>query len=188
MPSSLAERYQRILDQPLDYVHAGRLQLPLAIDLPAVHAALNPFIVQGLPAEHGTPVFQQNGEVLIHHWRVLPRVARLLGAYLQLGFLARGAALRELDASQRAFAACELGERSATPVHSELLLQERLAALGLNTLLDWRGSLPDALIERLLLQFSPDVVALQSQIPAQRPRPSLIVLAVQHARFYPHPR
>lgn len=181
--SSLDERYRRILEHPLDYLHPQRLDLG-RLDSPAVRAALTPLLVDALALPKAQPL-PAHGPWLatwLQHWRRLPRVARLLAAYLHGGQLARGAAIARLPPGERRFVACACGTRAPLQPVIGAGLQDTLAAHGLRILLGWHERIPAALLSVLPLQFSPTVAALAERLPAQADHSRLFILAVQHAR------
>lgn len=92
--------------------------------------------------------------------------------------------MRQLDASTRAFARIELGNRPTVAICEAQALEPSLDALGLAALTAWRHYIPEALMQRLFLQFSPRVVEVQQTLPILAPNSSLFILAVQHARIH----
>ncbi|PMY35938.1 MULTISPECIES: hypothetical protein [Pseudomonas] len=184
------EAMRAILHQPLDYLHPHRGGVPALFEAPAVRAVLNQSLLRGLGL--GCPDLQHLKrnpwtDLWVAHWRHLPVVARLMGAHLMWPQLARGARMRELDAPARAFARIDLGSRPAFAVSEADGLEQSLSALGLGALAAWHQHIPEALMQRLFLQFSPRVVELQQNLPAQAPNSSLFILAVQHARIHQNP-
>ncbi|ROM93884.1 hypothetical protein [Pseudomonas brassicacearum] len=179
-----------ILIQPLDYLHPQRGVVPPLFEVPAVRAVLNQSLLRGLGLS--CPDLQQIKrspwtDLWVMHWQRLPAVARLMGAQLMWPQLARGARIRELDTSARAFARIDLGRRPPVAVSEEDGLEQALSALGFGALAAWHLHIPEALMQRLSLQFSPRVVELQQALPAQMPNSSLFILAVQHARIHQNP-
>lgn len=187
----VAEALQAILFEPLDYLHPLRGQLPTLFDVPQARALLNQALLRELklnsphPDELGRTPWS---DLWVRHWQSLPLIARLMGAQLSWPALALGARLRDLEPVVRAFARVDLGHRACSPQLQSCLGEESLEALGLNVLMAWKGQVPESLMQRLPLQFSPSVVALQQRLPAQQPLSSLFALAVQHARIHQNPR
>ncbi|MCK3838835.1 MULTISPECIES: hypothetical protein [Pseudomonas] len=184
---SRTEALHAILHQPLDYLHPGRGSVPQLFDCPQARNVLNQSLLQRLAL--GCPNQQQSemtlwADMWVKHWRYLPQVARLMGAQLRWPDLARGGRLRELDSSVRAFARIDLGYRASVGLNVKYELESSLSALGLGGLLAWHAHVPQTLMRRLPLQFSPEVVELQQAWPAQAPHSSLFFLAVQHARLH----
>ncbi|MCA4963415.1 hypothetical protein [Pseudomonas sp. Y24-6] len=187
--SQASEALELILRQPFAYLHAERGRLPALFAAPGPRAVLDQALLRGLglSAEPLTLPAHSWAEAWVRHWRRLPAVARLMGAQLGWAQLAIGARLRELDQPTRSFARLGLGERCASPICDTDGVLDTLDAMGLNALLAWHAHIPPALMQRLILQFSPRVVALQRAMPAQQPNASLFVLAVQHARLHQNP-
>lgn len=187
--SQVSEALESILRQPFAYLHAERGRLPALFNAPAPRALLEQALLHGLglSAEPLTLPAHSWAEAWVRHWQRLPAVARLMGAHAGWAQLAIGARLRELDEPTRRFARLRLGERCASPIRDADGVLDTLDALGLNALLAWQAHVPAALMQRLALQFSPRVVALQRAMPAQQPNASLFVLAVQHARLHQNP-
>lgn len=187
--SQPSEALELILRQPFAYLHPERGGLPARFTAPAARALLDQALLLGLglSAEPVPLPAHSWAQAWVRHWRRLPAVARLMGAQLGWAQLAIGARLRELDEPTRSFARLCLGERCARPIRDADGVLETLDALGLNALLAWQAHIPPALLQRLALQFSPRVVALQQAMPAQKPNASLFVLAVQHARLHQNP-
>jgi hypothetical protein len=189
MPS-LSEACRQLLAAPCEYLHPQRLQLAGELDQPAVRAVLDPLLVRGLPVKlvAGPEAFDPGWQALwIEHWRRLPSVASLMGAYLEYGDLARGAASLQLNDAQRAFAQYALGERRALAWAPGVTVAQRIAAHGLGVLSSWQGQVSGSLLAALALQFSPEVARLAAGLPLQPPRPLLFSLAVQHARLHSNP-
>lgn len=176
-----------ILCQPLDYLHPDRGVVPHMFGVPAARAVLNRSLLRALGQSLPDPQQIERDpwtNLWVTHWQRLPAVAHLMGAQLLWPQLAYGARMRELDASVRAFACIDLGSRPPAMVIEEHGLEPSLSAVGLGALVAWHRHIPDALIQRLFLQFSPRVVELQQALPAQMPNSSLFILAVQYARIH----
>ena len=181
------EALRAILQQPLDYLHPHRAVVPALFDEPAARAVLNQSLLKGLQLSCPDPQqLKRNSwtDCWVAHWQHLPAVARLMGAHLMWPQLARGARMRELNVPTRAFACIDLGNRPTVEVSEAGGLEQSLCAQGLAALAAWHPHIPEALMQRLYLQFSPRVVELQQSLPLLAPNPSLFILAVQHARIH----
>jgi len=183
------EGLQAILAEPLSYLHPQRLSVPAGFDCPEARRLLNRIVLEGLQLEGPWPSVQLSpmANQWVGHWRRLPHIAELMGAYRVMPELARGGALRGLPMSLRRFASYSLGTRSRLPIDSPQVSMEQVQAAGLNALCSWHGQVPAMLLKRLTLQFCPSVVRLHEQWPVAEPDPALFHLAVQHARLYPNP-
>jgi type III secretion system OrgA/MxiK family protein len=184
-----AEVLHAILHQPLDYLHPDRATFPPMFRTREAQVALNQALLRSLGARPDLQKIECNPwiNLWVTNWHRLPTVARLIGAQLSWFQLARGARIRELDAFTRSFAHINLGERLPFMVNEDHRVELTISALGLGVLVSWQSRIPEVLIERLLLQFSPQVVELQRTFPAQKPYPSLLILAIQHARIHQIP-
>jgi type III secretion system OrgA/MxiK family protein len=183
------EHLQQIFAEPLAYLHPQRLVIPAGFEGDAARRQLNRIVLQGLELQGPWPTVPLTGVVKqwVRHWRQLPCIALLMGAYRLMPDLARGAALGCLPVSVRRFAGYSLGARSGLPIEGSPVAVEQVEAAGLNALWSWEGQVPPMLLERLALQFSAPVVLLHQQWPVAKPDPVLFFLAVQHARFHPLP-
>lgn len=183
------DRLQRILTEPLGYLHPQRLVVPAGFEGIEARSLLNRIVLEGLQMQGPWPSTALTGvaKQWVRHWRQLPYIALLMGAYRLKPGLARGGALRCLPMAVRRFANYRLGPRSELWMENSAVSVERVEAAGLNALWSWHGQVPPFLLERLALQFTEPVVRLQRQWPVTKPDPTLFFLAVQHARLYPLP-
>lgn len=187
--TSIAERLQRILAQPLDYVHPQRLQLPPEFAGSEARCALNRLLVEGLGQPQLLPATPQTAvaQAWIRQWQQLPYIAALMGAWRLFPYLSRGAALQALSLPVRRFAGCRPGRRPPLPVGLSSSPMQQVEVAGLNALCSWSDVISPSLLARLPLQFSAEVVELHKQWPEAEPDQTLFFLAVQHARLYPNP-
>lgn len=186
---SHAECWQRILAEPLSYLHPQRLCLPTEFEGDEARSVLDRILLEGLGLDALRPATPMTvvGNLWVRHWRQLPCIARLMGAYRLMPALAQGAALLRLPVSLRQFASYSFGSRSALPIESQAVFMEQVEAAGLNALWSWHEHVPLPLLERLALQFPEPVVRSYRQWPMTEPDPALFFLAVQHARHSPNP-
>lgn len=183
------ECLRRILAEPLAYLHPQRLVIPSEFEGAEARSLLNRMVREGLALPGALPSTALGcvAKHWVRHWRQLPSIALLMGAYRLLPALARGAALRCLPASARRFAGYRLGNRGGLPVEGLSVSRAQVEAAGLNALWGWHKQVPSWLLECLALQFSEPVVGLHRQWPVPEPDPTLFFLAVQHARLDPIP-
>ncbi|CAK9888337.1 MULTISPECIES: hypothetical protein [Pseudomonas] len=183
--SPSVEWIEQIARQPSRYLSAERLDLPATFRAPALLQVVDEMLVQGLdlPPMPSTWPEHEIARLWLEHWLLLPQVARLLGAHRLWPTLVRDGVSEQLPLATRSFACCALGVRPGFDEFSTLALQPRLEAAGLNSLLAWQAHIPAALLARLPLQFSSEVVAHQAQLPAAQADQGLLRMAVQHARF-----
>ncbi|OOG85043.1 secretion system protein [Pseudomonas sp. A25(2017)] len=183
------ECLEQILAEPLAYLHPQRLVVPAGFEGVEARTLLNRIVLEGLGLHGPWPSMPLSGvaKQWVRHWRQLPYIALLMGAYRLMPDLARGAALQCLPVSVRRFASFNLGARGGLPVECVPVSMARVEAAGLNALWSWDEHVPHLLLERLSLQFCEPVVRLHRQWPVTKPDPTLFFLAVQHARLHPTP-
>lgn len=183
------ECLEHILAEPLDYLHPQRLVLSEGFEGGEARDRLNRILLEGLGLQGPWPSVALTGvaKQWVRHWRQLPCIALLMGAWRLRPELARGAALLGLPGSVRRFASFNLGPREGPPIESSPVSLEQVQAAGLNALWSWHTYVPSPLLERLDLQFCESVVHLHRQWPVTQPDPTLFFLAVQHARLHPNP-
>lgn len=186
---SHVEQLQRILDEPLSYLHPQRLSLPAGFEGFETLDQLNRIVSEGCATEGLRPLVPLSGMARqwVRLWEQLPYIARLMGAHRLMPDLAQGAGLLRLPLSLRRFAGYHLGPRSGLPTECSPVSMEHVEAAGLHALWSWQEQVPPMLLERLILQFAEPVVRLRNQWPATKPDTALFFLAVQHARLYPNP-
>ncbi|WP_339504448.1 secretion system protein [Pseudomonas sp. RL_105y_Pfl2_101] len=183
------ECLEHILAEPLAYLHPQRLVIPAGFEGDEARTLLNRIVLEGLGLQMPWPSMPLTGVVKqwVRHWRQLPYVALLMGAYRLMPDLARGAALLRLPGPVRRFASFNLGPRGCLPTECAPVSMAQVEAAGLNALWSWSEHIPGLLLERLDLQFCESVVRLHRQWPVTKPDPILFFLAVQHARLHPNP-
>ncbi|MNU48659.1 Oxygen-regulated invasion protein OrgA [compost metagenome] len=186
---SPAECLQGILENPLSYLHPQRLSIPAEFDGPEARRLLEQMLLEGLELQGPWPATPLTGVASqwVRHWRQLPYIARLMGAYRLMPDLAQGATLLRLPLPLRQFAGYRVGGRNGPPIECSPVSVEQVEAAGLNALWSWHKQVPPVLLERLTLQFSEPVVRQHRQWPVTEPDTALFFLAVQHARLYPNP-
>jgi type III secretion system OrgA/MxiK family protein len=183
------ELLERILVEPLGYLHPQRLVVPAGFEGIEARTLLNRIVLEGLGLQGPWPSMPLTGvaKQWVRHWRQLPYIALLMGAYRLMPDLTRGAALLRLPGAVRRFASFNLGPRGGLPIECAPVSTAQVEAAGLNALWSWHEYVPRLLLERLDLQFCETVVGLHRQWPVTKPDPTLFFLAVQHARLYPNP-
>jgi type III secretion system OrgA/MxiK family protein len=183
------ECLQKILVEPLDYLHPQRFAVPVGFEGAEARNLLNRILLEGLQWQGPWPSMPLTGvaKQWVRHWRQLPYIASLMGAYRLMPDLARGAALLCLPVPVRRFAGYHLGDRGGLPIECSPVSVEQVQAAGLNALWSWHEQLSPMLLERLILQFCEPVVRLHRQWPVAEPNSTLFFLAVQHARLHPNP-
>ena len=186
---SCAERLRRILDEPLDYLHPQRLQLPAGFNHGKARDALNRILLEGMDSPEAATSMPLTAvaQLWIRTWGQLPYIACLIGAWRLFPQLVRGKVLQQLPAPVRQFAGCRPGPRVCLPLEGSCAVLHQVEAAGFNALVGLAKYIPPPLLQRLSLQFSPAVVDQQAQWPDAVADTTLFFLAVQHARLYPNP-
>lgn len=171
------------------FAHPQRLRIPREFDGPDARGALNRILLEGFGEQHSLPATPLTpiADLWVRQWRQLPYIACLMGAWRLSAQLARGAAWQQLPLSLRRFASCRLGPRVGVPLELSAAPMQQVEVAGFNSLSGLSEHLPPLLLQRLSLQFSPEVVGLHKQWPVAEPDPALFFLAVQHARYHPNP-
>ncbi|VVP32748.1 Oxygen-regulated invasion protein OrgA [Pseudomonas fluorescens] len=183
-----AKALRKVLTQPLDYLHTERFSVPLLLNTDEARRQLNALIVQGMgwggDREAESTELCAWSRYWLHNWQHLPRVASLMGCQLHRSDLARAGAMLRLDPVHRAFIRADLGRCVDTPQPDGASVMQWVQATGLNALQAWDCIIPQALMQRLPLQFSPQVVAWQRAMPRLPMETTLFCLAVQHAQLH----
>jgi type III secretion system OrgA/MxiK family protein len=196
--AELAARFERIMFDPLSYIHPQRLRLPQHFDTPRQRAALNDMLLGGFGLACGrtapTGVAEQQ---LIMHWQHLPYVCMLVGAQLLKPELAWRGRLLQFSAPVRFFMSLPLhngvdraagrdADRSARRAADAE--PHRVQALGLSNVLGWQAAAASAaLLGRMRLLFAPalDACFERPRKPLQPADLFLISQAIQYAKNHP---
>jgi|MedtruStandDraft_1076414.scaffolds.fasta_scaffold01553_6 type III secretion system OrgA/MxiK family protein len=179
---SLSNALQRVLFDPLSYLHPQRVQIPASLTVhPAARAAANEILLHAYQLEVHCPTLSPQERQWVHHWDHLPQAAYLIGCHTLRADLAWGGASLNLPAWVHSFTAIDLPV--TRPAVQSVTGHGILLKTGYSRLLAWASKLPEPLAQRLPLLFPPDIdsVALQ---PATDPL--ILTLALQHAQRYPN--
>jgi type III secretion system OrgA/MxiK family protein len=200
--AELAARFERIMFDPLSYIHPQRLRLPQQLDTPRQRAALNDMLLGGFGLASGRTTPSSVAEQqLIMHWQHLPYVCMLVGAQLLKPELAWRGRLLQLSAPVRFFMSLPLhnevgragadraAERDADMPARRAADAEphRVQALGLRNMLAWQQAASAALLGRMRLLFAPALDACFER-PRKQLQPAdlfLISQAIQYAKNHP---
>lgn len=182
---------QRLMFDPVSYIHPQRFQLPAYLALPRQRAIINQWLLQqySLAVETSEMIkLSKQTQLLLQHWSQLPQIAFLLACQRLRAELARGGLLFKLPAWAKQFALLPLRDSAASGL-SIKLSTVKIMAVGLSELLSWENDLPLWLRQRLLLLFSTEsetLVHTASYVSAS-PDLALFLLAAQHAKSYYDP-
>jgi type III secretion system OrgA/MxiK family protein len=202
-----SQRLERIMLDPLSYIHQRRFRLPDNINTPRQHAVLNEILTSSFSGELADLTLARHSAqyVLLRYWRQLPYVCMLAGAQLlKTDLVWRGRFLR-LPAKVRSFMELPLwgshsqmtgavganGLSLASPGFSsrntdeELFLQ--VQGSGLLCLLNWQQDAPEALLGRLRLLFPPELDRCFENLRRSILTSELFLLsqAIQYAKSHP---
>lgn len=178
----LSDALQRILFDPLSYLHPQRVQIPTNLTAnPAARVVVNEILLRAFRLENycadPTPLARQ----WIYHWHHLPQTAYLIGCHTLRAELAWSGWSLNLPIWANDFTAIALpavvSRGQVIPSH-DLLLKTGYARLQA-----WTLRLPKPLAQRFPLLFP-------SYIDTAAPQPAadilLLTLALQHAQRYPN--
>ncbi|EAV0498515.1 TPA: oxygen-regulated invasion protein OrgA [Salmonella enterica subsp. enterica serovar Typhimurium] len=176
--------WQRIIFDPLSYIHPQRLQIaPEMIVRPAARAAANELILAAWRLKNGEKECIQNSLTLLwlRQWRRLPQVAYLLGCHKLRADLARQGALLGLPDWAQAFLAMHQG--TSLSVCNKAPNHRFLLSVGYAQLNALNEFLPESLAQRFPLLFPPFIEEALKQDAVEM---SILLLALQYAQKYPN--
>ncbi|WP_199154773.1 type III secretion apparatus protein OrgA/MxiK [Chromobacterium sp. ASV23] len=176
---------QRVLFDPLAYLHPRRLLLPVDLtEQAAARSAVNSLLISVFQMRHDCDDAQLDplARQWLRHWHRLPQTAYLIGCHALRADLAWRAGQLILPEWALTFTTIALPTEAASrqniPGHDAIL------RAGYGRLQPWRARLPVPLAQRLPLLFPPHVDSVASQQGAD---PLILTLALQHAQRHTHP-
>lgn len=176
--------WQKIIFDPLSYIHPQRLQIASEMIVkPAARAAANELILAAWQLKTGEKESIQNSltQLWLRQWYRLPQVAYLLGCHKLRADLARQGALLGLPDWAQTFLAMNQGTSLSVcgkaPNHRFLL---SVGYAQLNALSEF---LPESLAQRFPLLFPLFIKEASKQDAVQM---SILLLALQYAQKYPN--
>lgn len=176
--------WQKIIFDPLSYVHPQRLQIDSEMIVkPAARAAANELILAAWQLKTGEKETIQNSltQLWLRQWRRLPQIAYLLGCHKLRADLARQGAVLSLPDWAQAFLAMNQGTSLSVcdraPNHRFLL------SVGYAQLNALSECLPESLAQRFPLLFPPVIEEASKQDAVEM---SMLLLALQYAQKYPN--
>lgn len=176
--------WQRIIFDPLSYIHPQRLQIaPEMIVRPAARAAANELILAAWRLKNGEKECIQNSltQLWLRQWRRLPQVAYLLGCHKLRADLVRQGALLGLPDWAQAFLAMHQG--TSLSVCNKAPNHRFLLSVGYAQLNALNEFLPESLAQRFPLLFPPFIEEALKQDAVEM---SILLLALQYAQKYPN--
>ncbi|GGY23876.1 hypothetical protein [Paludibacterium paludis] len=177
-------RLQRILFDPLAYIHPSRFDAERVPEEAGIRSAVNDVLIEmyRLPCQVPGLSRQDWSEWFVDHWFALPHVVFLLGCHALRDALPLGGVWRKVPGFARHFAAIPL---PAQPAGIRRTVREmdiwRQGALRLRP---FCRLLPEALLQRLMIMLPEEAAEFLHSDPEgtrQSRDPVILTLAVQHA-------
>ena len=183
----LQQVLNRILHEPLSYIHKRRLHLPAMLSGETQASIINEILIKHLQLNTECSVLIPGSKVaqVALNWRHLPQTAFLMRCQRERARLARQGGLQRLPAWARHFAELDLTP-AQTSVGGEAINLSELLTQSYQELCIVRGALPLALQQRLALLFPPSADNFQTALPSGPADPLLFTLALQYAQRHPH--
>lgn len=176
----------RIMYAPLDYIHHARFKKPAEGLSPSLQQAVNHSLIKRYQLETKfdfTVNSRDFSQHVVNDWRLLPKVAWLLGCKLVRGSLAANGQLATLPDAAHRFVAlpipCPAYQSNMAVSKSDIVL------FGARYLYQLQPHLPAAIAQRLPLLFAPDA-ALSASVSGDEPaltlNRSLLTFAFDYAK------
>ncbi|MFH5255802.1 hypothetical protein ACGTRS_31670 [Burkholderia semiarida] len=188
---NLPTAVDRILLDPLAYIHPARLTLPGGMGGAEQRSVLNALIIDAyrLPIDLKAQLSHAERD-LIDAWSILPDVCALIGAQLLKAELAWGGAQMSLPHRIRRFASFPVRQPMiSSGAHQRRLRESGLPyvqAVGLEHLLAWQKDAAPALRARVKLPFAPEIDAFAPALQPDAPGDVFLVhQAIQYAKNHP---
>lgn len=176
---------QRVMFDPLSYIHPLRFQAPpYLVGNASERAAVNELLIEAfqLEIDHINIGIDSLTRRWLRQWYQLPQVAYLIGCYSQRGNLAWQGGILELPKWSQNFINIELPNKTSTC--QMILSHSDLLQIGYTQLELWSSQLPEPLSQRYTLMFPPRV---ETKLAVQQTTDLLILtLALQYAQKYPN--
>ncbi|HID7510660.1 TPA: type III secretion apparatus protein OrgA/MxiK [Enterobacter hormaechei] len=179
---SLTDALQRVLFDPLSYLHPQRVQIPASLTASsAARAAVNELLIRTYRLEIRCADLSPLARQWVRHWGHLPHTAYLIGCHTLRAELAWGGESLNLSAWVHPFTAIELP--ATRPAGRHVTSHDMLLKTGYSRLQAWASQLPEPLAQRFPLLFPSDIDTAALQPAAD---PLILTLALQHAQRYPN--
>ncbi|EPE0972890.1 oxygen-regulated invasion protein OrgA [Salmonella bongori] len=181
---SLSIIWQKVIFDPLSYIHPQRLQIASEMIVrPAARAAANELILAALQLKIEEKENIQNSltQLWLRQWHRLPQIAYLLGCHKLRADLARQGALLKLPDWAQAFLAMHQG--TSLSVCDKAPNHRFLLSVGYGQLNALNKCLPESLAQRFPLLFPPFIEEAAKQDAVEM---SILLLALQYAQKYPN--
>lgn len=183
---------QRILFNPLSYIHPQRIQHPLSVgDYSSKEvSAVNELLLHSLNLEYDDSNIKLSSlmQKIIRQWNQLPQVAYLIGCHALRKELTWNGAYLQLPCWVRRFMLIDIPNHNITanPIIKgrDALCNNYIMNLGYSFLVYWAHELPQSIFQRMQLLFPPmdDLVVFETK----EIKPLILILALQYAKTYPN--
>jgi len=173
----------RVMYAPLDYVHPQRFPKTTEALSAGVQQTVNHHLIKQYSLSTALDFSVRPGDFsqrLISDWKLLPKVAWLLGCKIARGSLAMSGQLAALPAVAQRFIALPL-PCPATASDASVSTTD-IEQIGARYLCQLQPQLPDALAQRLPLVFAPESDNADKLIPDLSLNRSLITFAFDYAK------
>ncbi|AKM45455.1 hypothetical protein NL30_37225 [Burkholderia contaminans] len=182
---------ERILFDPVSYIHPARVKLSDWAASAGMRAAVNDIIIEayGLSVVL-RPALTSAERALIETWSQLADVCELVGAQLLRADLAWAGRQLQLPHRIRRFVAASAGQPTRSGVAHRRALQtsgiEYVQAVGIEHVMAWQQASSPALRQRVTLMFAPEIDVLTPGVPPSRSADIFAIhRAVQYAKNHP---
>jgi type III secretion system OrgA/MxiK family protein len=173
----------RVMFAPLDYIHPQRFSKPAEALSSGVQQAVNHHLIKQYSLPTALDFSVSSGDFsqrLISEWKLLPKVAWLLGCKIARGSLAMSGKLVGLPAVAQQFIALPL---PCPATASDLAVSTAdIEQIGARYLYQLKPQLPAAIAERLPLVFAPESDTVDKLIPDLSLNRSLLTFAFDYAK------
>lgn len=179
----LSDALQRVLFDPLSYLHPYRVQFPANLTATsAARAAVNELLLSVFRLEVCHISLDPLARQWVRHWYHLPQAAYLIGCHALRAELAWGGGALNLPDWANNFTVIALPD-AISIAQPAALGHDKLLTAGYARLQSWTSRLPKPLAQRLPLLFPPYI---DSAAPQPAADPLILTLALQHAQRYPN--
>lgn len=179
---SLTDALQRVLFDPLSYLHPQRVQVSANLTAsPAARAAVNELLLRAYRLDMRCTDLSPLARQWVRHWGHLPHAAYLIGCHTLRAELAWGGESLNLPIWAHPFTAIALPV--TRPAGRPVTGHDKLLKTGYSQLQAWTSQLPEPLAQRFPLLFPADIDTVALQPAAD---PLILTLALQYAQRYPN--
>ncbi|WP_339058235.1 type III secretion apparatus protein OrgA/MxiK [Candidatus Regiella endosymbiont of Tuberolachnus salignus] len=175
----------RILFDPVSYIHPARFKLPSLLRGEKSRSLLNDMLINQYHLSTEQPLIVGFTQQLIARWHYLPQISFLIACQRHRAILSRQGVLQRFPAWIQQFAKLNLVAALPCQINQHVnfiqLLADGAREMGL-----WHDQLPRSLRQRILLLFPPDIDSMVQKGKSIDSNALLITLAMQHVKKYPH--